>query len=112
MKNESLNENLQKLKAYAKRMPKTIAESLEFENNDNTMNDNMENFSHVDNKIEQPSNTFNVEEFVDNIRKQALKGMAMLADKPESADYQILKRIWQICDKKVDDNQTKGAMPK
>lgn len=112
MKNNSLNENLKRLTTFAKKMPKTINESLEFENNDNIMDNDMDNFNHVEHKTEQSSNSFNVEEFVDNIRKQALRGMAMLAEQPESADYQILKRIWQICDKKVDDNQTKGAMPK
>ena len=52
----------------------------------------------------------NVEEFVDDIRKKALRGMAQLAETPEDERYQLLKKIWQICDKKPE-QQTAFSNP-
>jgi len=55
--------------------------------------------------------------FVDDIRKKSLKGMAQLADNPDDERYQLLKKIWQICDKKPEQqtafsnpNSQQGAM--
>ena len=52
----------------------------------------------------------NVEEFVDDIRKKSLRGMAQLADNPDDERYQLLKKIWQICDKKPE-QQTAFSNP-
>jgi hypothetical protein len=43
-------------------------------------------------------------ELVDTIRKMALKGMGELAENPESEEYQILKKVWQFCEKKPNNN--------
>lgn len=58
----------------------------------------------------------NVEQFVDDIRKKSLRGMAQLAETPEDERYQLLKKIWQICDKKPEQqtafgNPNAGAQP-
>ena len=42
---------------------------------------------------------------IDNIRKQALRAMASLADTPQSPEYENLKRIWQLCDKAVNEKE-------
>ena len=41
-----------------------------------------------------------VESYVDHIRKYALNGLSALCDNPESEEYQMLKKIFQMCDKK------------
>ena len=57
----------------------------------------------------------NVEQFVDDIRKKSLRGMAQLAENPDDERYQLLKKIWQICDKKPEQqtafSNPNGAMP-
>ena len=59
----------------------------------------------------------NVEQFVDDIRKKSLRGMAQLAENPDDERYQLLKKIWQICDKKPEQqtafsNPNAGMQPK
>ena len=46
--------------------------------------------------------------FVDDIRKKSLKGMASLAETPDDERYQLLKKIWQICDKKPEQQTAFG----
>jgi hypothetical protein len=41
-----------------------------------------------------------VESYVDHIRKYSLNGLSALCDNPESEEYQMLKKIFQMCDKK------------
>lgn len=57
----------------------------------------------------------NVEQFVDDIRKKSLRGMAQLAENPDDERYQLLKKIWQICDKKPEQqtafSNPNGQMP-
>lgn len=50
----------------------------------------------------------NIEQFVDDIRKKSLRGMAQLAESPEDERYQLLKKIWQICDKKPEQQTAFG----
>jgi len=61
------------------------------------------------------TDALNIEQFVDDIRKKSLRGMAQLAETPEDERYQLLKKIWQICDKKPEQQTAfgnpNGAMP-
>lgn len=41
-----------------------------------------------------------VNSHIDNIRKYTINGLAALCDNPESEEYQMLKKIFQMCDKK------------
>lgn len=41
-----------------------------------------------------------VESYIDHIRKYTLNGLAALCENPESEEYQMLKKIFQMCDKK------------
>jgi hypothetical protein len=41
-----------------------------------------------------------IESYVDHIRKYSLNGLSALCDEPESEEYQMLKKIFQMCDKK------------
>ena len=42
----------------------------------------------------------NVDSYIDNIRKYSLNGLSALCNNPESEEYQMLKKIFQMCDKK------------
>lgn len=42
---------------------------------------------------------------VDRIRKMALEGMSELAEHTDNPNYDVLKKIWQFCDKKVEDSK-------
>lgn len=51
-----------------------------------------------------------VDSYIDHIRKYTLNGLAALCDNPESEEYQMLKKIFQMCDKKAEkkDNMTES----
>ena len=116
MKKRTIKENIQLMKKTASKMPKTINESINFEGHDDDMMD--------DEMLDEPEHEepqecgMDVMSFVDDIRKKALKGMAQLADNPDDERYQLLKKIWQICDKKPEQqtafnnpgNPNKGQM--
>lgn len=55
------------------------------------------------------SSAMDVKAFIDDIRKKSLRGMAQLADTPDDPLYDVLKRIWQTCDKAYND-QKENAM--
>lgn len=101
MKKNTVKENINKMKVVSSKMPKSINEALNFEDydggdemmGDEEMMDNHEEERHEDAGMD-------VMAFVDDIRKKSLKGMAQLADNPDDERYQLLKKIWQICDKK------------
>lgn len=104
MKKNILNENINKMKKMSSIMPKTIDEALNFEDFDaahDEMMDNDEDLMQTHNEEEpKEDGGMDVMAFVDDIRKKSLKGMAQLADNPDDERYQLLKKIWQICDKK------------
>jgi len=109
MKDKSLKREIKICEAYARKTPKTINEALSFETDDDLIAsdemDDVQTEPEMGHEPEIQQGKMNVEEFVDDIRKKALKGMAELADEPESQSYQILKKIWQICDKKPEDQK-------
>lgn len=53
----------------------------------------------------QQVKTPEVKSVIDNIRRTALQGIQQIADNPTSAEYDVLKKIWQLCDKAVDMKQ-------
>ena len=111
MKKKTINENIKQMKKMSSKMPKTINEAINFggkpyEEDDELMDDEMENEpeSH-----EEPKEAgMDVMQFVDDIRKKSLRGMAQLADNPDDERYQLLKKIWQICDKKPEQQTAFG----
>lgn len=113
MKKKTIKENIQQMKKVSSKMPKSINEAINFreqpyEEDDELMGDDM-----VDNPEpqEEPEDKgMDVMQFVDDIRKKSLRGMAQLADNPDDERYQLLKKIWQICDKKPE-QQTAFSNP-
>jgi hypothetical protein len=114
MKKTTINENINQLKRISSKMPKTINEAITFEDD----GEDVMNGGDVadDEMIDEPQpeepqdNGMDVMAFVDDIRKKSLKGMAQLADNPDDERYQLLKKIWQICDKKPE-QQTAFSNP-
>ena len=114
MKKNVIQENIKKLKNISSKLPKTINEAINFNEDDdmNMMDDEpMEYEPMGDEPMEEPQadNGMDVMAFVDDIRKKSLKGMAQLADNPDDERYQLLKKIWQICDKKPEQQTAFGS---
>lgn len=83
---------------------KLLNESINFceeEYDDTTEYDNEampENDDDFYNDVEDENNS--VESYIDHIRKYSLNGLSALCDTPDSEEYQMLKKIFQMCDKK------------
>ena len=114
MKKTTINENIKQLQKISSKMPKTINEAITFEDDgEDVMNggDIADDEMIDEPQPEEPQdNGMDVMAFVDDIRKKSLKGMAQLADNPDDERYQLLKKIWQICDKKPE-QQTAFSNP-
>ena len=113
MKKKTINENIQQMKKVSSKMPKTIAEAVNFggkpyEGDDELMDDGP--IDEPETHDEPEESGMDVMQFVDDIRKKSLRGMAQLADNPDDERYQLLKKIWQICDKKPE-QQTAFSNP-
>lgn len=116
--------SVKSVKNIASKMPKTLTEAINFEGEDVDFGNEIpqgENEAPVQSEPapkQEPSSTptpntnedMDVMAFVDDIRKKALRGMAQLADNPDDSRYQLLKRIWQICDKKPE-QETQPVQP-
>lgn len=100
MKKSSTRKTINEMRHFAKAMPTTINEMINFEGEDEGMPFNDEEDEIEPHKEIKDEGNFDVMQFVDDIRKKSLKGMAALAENPDDERYQLLKKIWQICDKK------------
>ena len=113
MKRNVTKNEIGKIKSVSSRIPKSINEAINF--NDDMYEDDDEMMGNEETPINEPEHKENdsemdVMEFVDDIRKKSLRGMAQLADNPDDERYQLLKKIWQICDKKPE-QQTAFSNP-
>ena len=103
---KTVKTNITEMQNIVKNMPKTINEVLKFEGGDDELGYEDEEIPveepEAEEITEEPKEEsgMDVMAFVDDIRKKSLKGMASLADNPDDERYQLLKKIWQICDKK------------
>ena len=111
---KNIKDSLKKMKSLVKHMPKTINEAIDF-NDDVEMNDNI-NYEEGTPEIEEApedamsgvkteENVMNgaserAKQLIDDIRKKALRAMAELADTPEDENYIMLKKVWQMTDRK------------
>jgi hypothetical protein len=109
---KNIKNTINEMKKMATSLSKTINEGLTFEGDDIEFDEpevNEPEQGAMEQQVApQEESGLNVEAFVDDIRKKALKGMAQLAENPEDPRYQILKKIWQICDKKPEDQQNQN----
>ena len=101
---KTVKKNITEMQNLVKKMPKTINEMLSFDGTDDELKGYDEELPEEETGeiAEGPKDgsEMDVMAFVDDIRKKSLKGMASLAENPDDERYQLLKKIWQICDKK------------
>ena len=105
---KTVKKNILEMKSLVNNMPKNINEALSFEGIDDEMGDYDEEAPEEEPMDEKEEPGMDVMAFVDDIRKKSLKGMASLAENPEDERYQLLKKIWQICDKKPEQQTAFG----
>lgn len=112
MKQNTIKMNINEIKKISSSIPKTINEALNFngeapfEDNEDMMDNEQPAQEPMGNKPEmQDGGEIDVENFINETRKRALKIMAKLADTPENPIYDLSKRIWQICDKAYNDQK-------
>ena len=115
---KNVKESLKKMKSLVKHMPKTINEAIDFNDDNVEMGINDNNYEDKDTPeiegsaaegvmsgVETEENVMNgaserAKQLIDDIRKKALRAMAELADTPEDENYIMLKKVWQMTDRK------------
>ena len=112
MKKNVIQENISKLKNISSKMPKTINEAINFNEDDSIDYDMMDDEpinNDMDFNEEEPmvnkSEDMGAEALLSDIRKKAINGMAKLADTPEDPNYEMLKKIFLMLDKAVSEKQ-------
>lgn len=100
---EKINENIKDVEMLLK-------EAMNFCEDDSMEDEDMEDESFEDEDMEdfEDDDTEDFEDddidesdsYIDHIRKYALNGLSALCDNPESEEYQMLKKIFQMCDRK------------
>lgn len=112
MKKNVIQENISKLKNISSKMPKTINEAINFNEDDSIDYDMMDDEpinNDMDFNDEEPmvnkSEDMGAEALLSDIRKKAINGMAKLADTPEDPNYEMLKKIFLMLDKAVSEKQ-------
>ena len=110
MKKNVFKENINKLKNISSKMPKTINEAINFNEDDDMdmmvdepMNNDMD-FNDEEPMLNK-SEDMGAEALLSDIRKKAINGMAKLADTPEDPNYEMLKKIFLMLDKAVSEKQ-------
>lgn len=116
MKKNNIQRNIASMKKISSKMPKSINEAINFNESEDMdldmMDEPMDNGEMDGVPMEEPepkASGMDVMAFVDDIRKKSLKGMAELAENPDDERYQLLKKIWQICDKKPEQQTAFGS---
>mgnify|MGYP003288170523 CR=1 FL=1 len=98
--NKNINEAEKLLKESMNFYEEDSLETSEIDDMD-TMEDNeqMDNEMGYEDESLQTNND-SVESYIDHIRKYSLNGLSALCENPDSEEYQMLKKIFQMCDKK------------
>ena len=109
MEKNTMKTNITKIKNISSKMPKTINEAINFNEDDDMdimdepMDDEMD--FQEEEPIEEPSSDMGADALLSDIRKKAINGMAKLADTPEDPNYEMLKKIFLMLDKAVSEKQ-------
>lgn len=100
--------NINQIRTISSRMPKTINEAINFnEDDDMDMMDMPEEGPEEELPTEAPvaEDTHNIDNFISNMRKESLGIMKALADNPDDSVYQFAKKIFQLADKAHEDQK-------
>lgn len=109
-----MTNKLSSIKNLSNRMPKTINEAINFNEDmaygdedmdmmdDEPMEEPME--EPLDAPVEEPQGA-GAEKLLADIRKMSINGLAKLADNPDDPNYEMLKKIFLMLDKAVTEKQ-------
>jgi hypothetical protein len=116
MKKRSYKTEINEISAILRKSP-TLKEALSFDEDfdDMSYDDEMPMDDEMGGGMGEPMpHQCNAEgeELVNTIRKMALEGMSKLADCTEDPCYDVLKRVWQTCDKVIADKKNPQQMNK
>lgn len=103
--------NIREINKNINEVEKLLKESMNFYEEDSLETsemddmDTMEDDEQMDNEMgyedeSLQTNNDSVESYIDHIRKYSLNGLSALCENPDSEEYQMLKKIFQMCDKK------------
>lgn len=114
MKKRSYKKEINEINAILRKMP-SLNEALSFD-------EDFEEIPYEDEEIPMDDEMGDMsmphecnsegEELINTIRKMALEGMSKLADCTEDPCYDVLKRVWQTCDKVIADKKNPQNMNK
>ena len=110
MKKNTMKTNIKQIRTISSRMPKTINEAINF-NEDDDMDmmdmDMPEEGPEEELPAESPvaKDTHNIDNFISNMRKESLGIMKALADNPDDSVCQFAKKIFQLADKAHEDQK-------
>jgi len=102
--------NLKTIKNISSKMPKSINEAINFnddiayEDNDMEMMGDESMEEPIEAPIEEPQEA-GAEKLLADIRKMSINGLAKLADNPDDPNYEMLKKIFLMLDKAVTEKQ-------
>ena len=113
--NKITTNKLSSIKIITSKMPKSINEAINF-NDDMAYEDNdmemMGDESMEDEPMEEPIEApieepqeAGAEKLLADIRKMSINGLAKLADNPDDPNYEMLKKIFLMLDKAVTEKQ-------
>ena len=113
MKKNTFSTNIKHLKKMSSKMPRTINEAINFNEEDDMdmmdmepMDDEpMGNKPMMGNEKPMEKDGSNIENFIANMRKESLGIMKALADNPDDSVYQFAKKIFQLADKAHEDQK-------
>ena len=109
---KTVKKNITEMQNLVKNMPKTINEVISFngvaedEYEDEAMpEEGPLDEPEVEEEPDQITASEHAAQLIDDIRKKALRAMADLADTPEDENYIMLKKVWQMTDRKPEQQQ-------
>jgi hypothetical protein len=106
------------MKNLVKNMPKTINEIISFEGDDAALEGYDDEEMPEESPLDEPGTeeepdqitaSEHAAQLIDDIRKKALRAMADLADTPEDENYIMLKKVWQMTDRKPEQQQQQNG---
>lgn len=109
---KTVKKNINEMRSLVKSMPKSINESLDFSGEgDMYEEEEIPEDEPVEDEPDQATASEHAAQLIDDIRKKALRAMADLADTPEDENYIMLKKVWQMTDRKPEQQQQNQNAP-
>lgn len=108
---KTVKKNISEMKNLVNNMPKTINEMINFNGVEEGYEDEEMpeegplDEPEVEEEPDQITASEHAAQLIDDIRKKALRAMADLADTPEDENYIMLKKVWQMTDRKPEQQQ-------